>query len=412
MKQQNRYSPLNSFLVLLCVMLCAAAAGGQSKTASPVSALKYRNPNLTVDERVADLLPRMTLEEKVEQISGGGRGQVELIDPTGTFTTEQARETLGRWWDPDLVFPPKRAAILRNGIQRYLLEKTRLGIPDLFMGEALHGFMEYGSTSFQQALGLASTWDPELVHQVFTAAGDEAGSSGAGQVLSPVLDIARDPRWGRTEETYGEDPFLAARMGVAAITGLQGDSFMIGRHHVVATAKHFAVHGQPEGGTNTAPANYSERIIRENFLVPFQAAGDSMQGGKSTASIQVVDGGANNSKGALRITGEVIPGAAFTWAGALFAPGSSPEDLVNLSSKQAISFWAKGDGKTYVLAVRTLSRQNEMPGIKTFVAGPDWQQYSFPISSFNTDGQDVLTLAFVQSVVGKFEFEIDQVEIK
>src|ERR1700722_1170395 len=292
MRQQKQYSPLHSSLLLsfLCVVFCAAAARAQNKTSQLESTPRYRNPNLTVDERVADLLPRMTLEEKVEQISGGGRGQVEVIDPTGTFTTEQARETMGRWWDPDVVFPPKRAAILRNGIQRYLLEKTRLGIPDLFMGEALHGFMEYGSTSFPQALGLATTWDPELVHQVFTAAGDEAGASGAGQVFSPVLDIARDPRWGRTEETYGEDPFLAARMGVAAITGLQGDSFMIGRHHVVATAKHFAVHGQPEGGTNTAPANYSERIIRENFLVPFHAAVQEANVGSVMASYNEIDG--------------------------------------------------------------------------------------------------------------------------
>ena len=175
-------------------------------------------------------------------------------------------------------------------MQRYLREKTRLGIPDLFMGEALHGFMEYGSTSFPQALSLASTWDPDLVHQVFTAAGDEAGSAGAGQVFSPVLDIARDPRWGRTEETYGEDPYLAARMGVAAITGLQGDSFAIDRHHVIATAKHFAVHGQPEGGTNTAPGNYSERIIRENFLVPFQAAIEEAHAGSVMASYNEIDG--------------------------------------------------------------------------------------------------------------------------
>jgi len=92
------------------------------------------------------------------------------------------------------------------------------------------------------------------------------------QVFTPVLDLARDPRWGRTEETYGEDPYLVSRMAVAAVTGLQGDEFFIGRHHVVATMKHFAAHGQPEGGTNTAPANFSERIIRENFLVPFEAA--------------------------------------------------------------------------------------------------------------------------------------------
>jgi beta-glucosidase len=266
------------------------AAIAQDKTKPQDSTSKYRNPNLTVDERVADLLPRMTLEEKVGQIAPAGDGKTQIIDPTGTYTNESASAVLNRWWDPDLEFTPRKSAILRNGVQRYLKEKTRLGIPELFMGEALHGFMEYGSTSFPQALALASTWDPALVHQVFTAAGDEAGLRGAGQVFSPVLDIARDPRWGRTEETYGEDPFLTSRMGVAAIEGLQGDSFFIGRHHVVATAKHFAVHGQPEGGTNTAPANYSERIIRENFLVPFQAAVEEANVGSVMASYNEIDG--------------------------------------------------------------------------------------------------------------------------
>jgi beta-glucosidase len=261
-----------------------------TKTSPTEATPKYKNPALPIEDRVADLLPRMTLEEKVEQICGGSRSEMQVIDPTGTYTTDSARAILMRWGDPDLVFPARKAAILRNGVQRYLREKTRLGIPALFMGEALHGFMEYGSTSFPQALSLASTWDPELVHQVFTAAGEEAGSAGAGQVFSPVLDIARDPRWGRTEETYGEDPFLASRMGVAAITGLQGDSFFINRHHVVATAKHFAVHGQPEGGTNTAPANFSERIIRENFLVPFQAAVQEAHVASVMASYNEIDG--------------------------------------------------------------------------------------------------------------------------
>ena len=287
---------LNALLrfVPALALVCSLSATGQDRTVktapSQEAAPKYRNPSLPIDDRVADLLSRMTLEEKVQQICGGSRAEMEVIDPTGTYTTETARAVLTRWWDPDLVFPARKAAILRNGVQRYLKEKTRLGIPALFMGEALHGFMEYGSTSFPQALGLASTWDPDLVHQVFTAAGNEAGAAGAGQVFSPVLDIARDPRWGRTEETYGEDPILASRMGVAAITGLQGDSFLINRHHVVATAKHFAVHGQPEGGTNTAPGNYSERIIRENFLVPFQAAVEEAQVGSVMASYNEIDG--------------------------------------------------------------------------------------------------------------------------
>jgi len=283
-----------SHSILVLVVMCALPTVAQDKTAKPSPSQepvpKYRDASLAIDDRVADLLSRMTLEEKVQQIAGGSRAETEVIDPTGTYTSETARAVLERWWDPDQPFPARNAAILRNGIQRYLREKTRLGIPALFMGEALHGFMEYGSTSFPQALSLASTWDPELVHQVFTAAGDEAGSAGVGQVFTPVLDIARDPRWGRTEETYGEDPFLASRMGVVAITGLQGDSFFINHHHVVATAKHFAVHGQPEGGTNTAPGNYSERIIRENFLVPFQAAVQEARVGSVMASYNEIDG--------------------------------------------------------------------------------------------------------------------------
>jgi len=294
--------------ILLCSILCltllySVSLTAQKKSTKPASAQekstkappaedtpKYKNAALPIDDRVADLLSRMTLEEKIGQIAPAGDNRVHVIDPTGTYTDQTASAAISRWWDADLVFPARKAALLRNGVQRYLKEKTRLGIPELFMGEALHGFMEYGSTSFPQALSLASTWDPDLVHQVFTTAGDEAGSAGIGQVFSPVLDIARDPRWGRTEETYGEDPFLASRVGVAAITGLQGDSFAIDRHHVVATAKHFAVHGQPEGGTNTAPGNYSERIIRENFLVPFQAAIEEAHAGSVMASYNEIDG--------------------------------------------------------------------------------------------------------------------------
>jgi beta-glucosidase len=282
---------LRSVLCLLLLFSLSLTAQDKTpKTAPPDSTPKYKNPSLPIEDRVADLLSRMTLEEKIGQIAPSGNGQTHVIDPTGTFTDESASAMVNRWWDPDLQFTPRKSAILRNGVQRYLKEKTRLGIPELFMGEALHGFMEYGSTSFPQALSLASTWDPALVHQVFTAAGEEAGSRGAGQVFTPVLDIARDPRWGRTEETYGEDPFLASRIGVAAITGLQGDSFLINRHHVLATAKHFAVHGQPEGGTNTAPGNYSERIIRENFLVPFRAAVQEAHVGSVMASYNEIDG--------------------------------------------------------------------------------------------------------------------------
>lgn len=199
-------------------------------------------------------------------------------------------ERMRRLFSMDSPPNPHEAAEIRNELQKALVEKTRVGIPAIFQGEALHGYMSNGATSFPQVLGLASTWDPELVRQVFTAAADEMASSGTNQAFTPVLDLARDPRWGRTEETYGEDPYLVSRMGVAAIEGLQGPNFMIDRHHVLATAKHFAAHGQPEGGRNTAPGNFSERILRETFLVPFQAAVQEAQVGSVMASYNEIDG--------------------------------------------------------------------------------------------------------------------------
>ncbi len=245
----------------------------------------YRNPKLTPEERAADLVKRMTLEEKVDQLAGGHRRQ-SAENPEA----KQVFDKLRAMFREDSQVSPHDAAEARNAVQHYLMEKTRLGIPAIFQGEALHGFMAYGSTSFPQVLGLASTWDPELVQEAFTAAGDEMASSGVNTAFTPVLDLSRDPRWGRTEETYGEDPYLVSRMGVAAINGLQGTSWMIDRHHVMATMKHFAAHGQPESGTNTAPANFSERDLRETFLVPFRAAVQEAHVGSVMASYNEIDG--------------------------------------------------------------------------------------------------------------------------
>ncbi len=203
MPRRNRNLFILAFLSL--AFLFAFPASSQQATAAQ-TAPKYRDPKLTIGERVADLLGRMTLEEKVAEICGGDPANVSLIDTTGTYKADQASLAFHGLYDENATYTPRQSAILRNAVQRYLREKTRLGIPWLFMGEALHGFMCNGATSFPQALALASTFDPALVKRVFTAAGDEAGSAGVDQVFTPVLGLARDPRWGRTEETYGEDP--------------------------------------------------------------------------------------------------------------------------------------------------------------------------------------------------------------
>ncbi len=234
----------------------------------------YRDPGRAIQERVADLLARMTLEEKVAQLHGPGV-PMGFENEQGGFAIEVARQHCANgvaYAGGGRHRSPRRAAEFMNALQRFLREETRLGIPALGIGEALHGFMAPGSTSFPQAIALASTWDPDLVERVLAVAAAEMRVRGTHMALTPVLDLARDPRWGRTEETYGEDPYLAAVLGVAAVHGLQGRGPAIDRRHVLATAKHFAVHGQPEGGTNVAPGNYAERVIREQFLRPFQAA--------------------------------------------------------------------------------------------------------------------------------------------
>jgi beta-glucosidase len=280
------------YVVMIFVISATSSPllGIPAQKASPAADAPYRDPKLPIDERVADLLKHMTLEEKVDQLTWGWDGQVNVIDPTGTVTNQEARKILQAEWGTDLKVTPRESAIVRNAVQRYLRETTRLSIPALFFGEGLHGFMEYGSTSFPQAIALASTWDPALVKKVFAAVAEEARSRGVEQLFAPDLDIARDPRWGRTEETFGEDPYLVSHIGLAAIEGLQGQSGIIDRFHVLATAKHFAVHGQPEGGTNTAPGNYSERVIRENFLLPFRVAVEEAHVGSVMASYNEIDG--------------------------------------------------------------------------------------------------------------------------
>ena len=160
----------------------------------------------------------------------------------------------------------------------------------MFHEECLHGQAAVDATSFSQPIGLGATFDPDLVERLFTMTAAEARSRGTHQALTPVVDVARDPRWGRVEETYGEDPYLVARLGIAAVQGFQGDGTFRDKQHVIATLKHFAAHGQPESGNNCAPVNISERVLRETFLYTFQEAIDEGGAMSVMASYNEIDG--------------------------------------------------------------------------------------------------------------------------
>jgi len=293
MRDKSRGFALECWIGLVMFFLACLAAQAQE--------LPYRNPSLPVEQRVADLISRMTLEEKIAQLEGAWENrqfhsdpQTMFIDEKGNFLPERAavllKYGLGQMSRPSENRGPREMADFTNTVQKWVKENTRLGIPVLFHEECLHGHAAIKGTSYPQAIALASTWDPALVRDVFSTVASEVRARGAQQCLAPVLDLAREPRWGRTEETYGEDPYLTSHIGVAAIQGFQGVGPFIDGSHVTATAKHFAVHGQPEGGTNVAPGNYSERVVREYFLKPFEAAVKEGHVQNVMASYNEIDG--------------------------------------------------------------------------------------------------------------------------
>ncbi len=288
----------NKFLALILISVVVFACN-TGKNNIPA----YKNPELSVDERVADLLSRMTLEEKVAQMMCVWQKERKLIfDEKGIFDAQKIKKNLpygigqmgsiGNWLidSNGAGKNAKEMAELTNTIQKYFVENTRLGIPVVFHEECLHGHAAKDATSFPQPIALASSWDDELISSIYTVVAEEARCRGAHQALCPVVDVAREPRWGRFEETFGEDPYLVSCMGVAEVKALQGEGPGIDNKHVIATLKHMVGHGQPESGTNIAPANYSERIIREVFLAPFKAC--VQQGGVMSvmASYNEIDG--------------------------------------------------------------------------------------------------------------------------
>ena len=264
------------------------------QTASPSTA-PYKDASLPTEERIEDLLSRMTLQEKVAQMLTIWEQKERVQTPQGAFDFAKASAAF-----PDGIGMIARPSDFRgvdqsnsgdagasaegrnrtvretvdyvNAAQSWAMNETRLGIPILMHEEGLHGYVARGATSFPQAIGLASTWDPELIEKVYSVASREMRSRGAQLALSPVVDIARDPRWGRIEETYGEDPYLVSEIGLAAIRGFQGRTLPLADDKVLVTLKHMTGHGQPESGTNVAPAELTEHTLRTYFFPPFERA--------------------------------------------------------------------------------------------------------------------------------------------
>ena len=268
---------------VLASLFFAEIANAQQTRSAPL----YKDPTQPLAARVEDLLSQMTLDEKIQQITTVWRQKREIYDetlnfdparfaaryPVGIGHLARPNDRSGMGSPVQVAYrDPRETVALVNAIQRYHMEHTRLAIPVLFHEEGLHGYAARGATSFPQSIALASTFDTDLVQRIFTVVGREIRARGVHLVLAPVVDICRDPRWGRIEETYGEDTYLVSEMGVAAILGFQGTELPLAPGRVFATLKHMTGHGQPESGTNAGPAQISQRVLREAFFPPFEQA--------------------------------------------------------------------------------------------------------------------------------------------
>jgi len=240
----------------------------------------YKNVKLSPDVRALDLLKLMTTDEKIAQLQCMWSKSPYITN--GKFDVANANKVfkygLGQIARINEPLPgekigqkPKEAATLYNQVQKHFIEKTRLGIPVMVHEEGLHGQQSQDATNFPVPIALASSWNENLISEVFSNVAEEIRARGGQQVLAPVVDVVRDPRWGRTEETMGEDPFLISQLAIAEIKALQGTGEYLKPNKVAATLKHFGVHGQSEGGINVAPSNIDERSAYEVFFAPFKA---------------------------------------------------------------------------------------------------------------------------------------------
>lgn len=251
----------------------------------------HNDTSLSAGERATALLSKLTVEEKIAQIAG--LWVSDIITPSRRLLTDKAQELIPhgighitRIGAVGMV-DPVPSAELANSIQKWLVEETRLGIPAIVHEESCAGYTAKGATTYPQAIGAAATWEPEMVKKMTTAIRKQMRAVGAHHTLAPVLDVVRDARWGRLEETFGEDPYLISRMGNAYIQGMQGENWDEG---IVATAKHFLAYGMSEGGMNWAPTYLSEREIREHILFPFIVAVQEAKVASVMNAYQELDG--------------------------------------------------------------------------------------------------------------------------
>ena len=253
---------MKSAFVIICQLLIF-----QSAFCQPI--LPYKNPRLPVDKRVLDLLLRMSPEDKFWQLFmiPGDLTDGKERYKNGIFgfqvSAKGNADAAGQMLNYSAASNAKETAKLINSIQKYFVEETKLGIPIIAFDEALHGLVRDGATSFPASIGLAATWDIAFMNRVATAIANETKSRGIRQILSPVVNIASDVRWGRVEETYGEDPFLSSEMGVAFVSPFE-------KMGVVTTPKHF-VANSGDGGRDSYPIDYNERLLEEFYLPPFKA---------------------------------------------------------------------------------------------------------------------------------------------
>jgi beta-glucosidase len=261
---------------LLLLALCFFFHGNTGSVQAQPTTPEFARPAAPVEERVDDLLRRLTLEEKVRQLdlySGAKDLMNKLKDPAhaaadAAFIADKAQilwGDLGVGAIHDLYPTPEQA----NAIQAWVVSHNRFGIPALFIEEGLHGFDT--GTVFPAPINLAATWNRDIAEQTGAAIAAEARATGVDMILAPVLDLAREPRWGRVEEDFGEDPYLTGQLGLAYVRGAQGESLDTD-HTVVSEPKHFAAHGSPEGGTNTSPVHIGERELRSVMLKSFEPA--------------------------------------------------------------------------------------------------------------------------------------------